>query len=99
MNVSRNTPRLVSHSITLNGEFNTSAVVKGRRKGNTNITQGQVTLESSYTGPLPLSNPKYKDLQVLKNFVSNEHHDFYTSLAHDSIVPDDEPTVGTLMDD
>ena len=98
LKVSRDKPMLILHRDKWQGEFNTSPVVRGRRKGNKNNLTGPVTLESGYTQPLPLSKPKFQDLQVLKRFISPAKQAFYDELTHDGSVPDDVENIGTLAD-
>ena len=99
LQVAREKPKLIMHRNKWNGSFDTSVIVQNRRKGKQNDNQGQITLESSYNDPLPLSKPKFQDLQVLKKFVSPANQEFYSKLPFNSGVKDDEMTVGTLLDE
>ena len=42
----------------------------------------QIEMKQSYTGPLPISMAKFKDLQVLKKFCSPLNHEFFNQLPY-----------------
>ena len=73
-------PRLMLHRDCWNGPFCSSVVCKGARSRK----QPAVPLEASYDGPLPISDAKHADLQVLKRFCSPENQPYYEKLVHNS---------------
>ena len=63
-----------------NGCFS-SAVVK-REASRRKKEPEQIEMKQSYTGPLPISMAKFKDLQVLKKFCSPLNHEFFNQLPY-----------------
>lgn len=78
----------VQHRNTYNGAFTSTVVVNGPKK-NTNQRPchlQEVQLEKAYSGPVPLSMEKFKDLQSLKRYCRQEAQDFLNSLPHQPVI-------------
>lgn len=68
-------PRIMKVRTSWNGMYETAVI----RTAN-HCKVSDTTLSSLYTAPLPISEDKYKDLQVLKRFCSPGVHCFYDQL-------------------
>ncbi|GFO06504.1 vitamin B12-dependent ribonucleotide reductase [Plakobranchus ocellatus] len=68
-----------------------SAVVMPRQKTLAAKIESQIRmpLNGLYSNPIPISEAKYKDLQVLKKFCDPQNAAYYDSLPHDGQIADD----------
>lgn len=75
---------IVEYRNNWNGSFESAVIViRGKKRQNVEdaITKGQPA--QLYDKAIPLSIPKFKDLQVLKNFCNREtSQNFFASLCH-----------------
>ncbi|GFO00108.1 hypothetical protein PoB_002661300 [Plakobranchus ocellatus] len=68
-----------------------SSVVLSRQKTLAAKIEAQMRmpLERLYSNPIPISEAKYKNLQVLKNLFDPQNAAYYDSLLHDGEIADD----------
>ena len=80
MKVDVEKPGLIMHRDNWNGPFQTASVLKrGRRQPQPHPEQ-VIAFKRAHTAPLPISRPKYNDLQVLKMFCSVEVQAYFDRL-------------------
>lgn len=87
--INNNKPNFVYYRNTYFGSYNSGVIsktvprVKATKRATTSTSNQPQPLEKLYTGPLVISEAKYKDLQSLKPFLtSNLAKEFYDSLPH-----------------
>ena len=76
MKFEENQPRFLLYKCGWGGSFLTTDVFPERKSKKKEKT----ALQSSYSELLPISEAKFKDLQVLKQFCSPENQAFYEQL-------------------
>ncbi|GFO15412.1 hypothetical protein PoB_004191700 [Plakobranchus ocellatus] len=88
--VRKEKPLLVEFRNNWSGEFSSGVVVaRGAKAKDAAAAVRANRPEQLYLHPIPLSKPKFKDLQVLKNFCTKESSLlFFNNLPHDGDTPD-----------
>ncbi|GFO01206.1 hypothetical protein PoB_002771100 [Plakobranchus ocellatus] len=82
-------PGLATHRSAWNGPFESSVLVLRSVKAQKDfIRAASCEPKQQFCHPLPISDAKHKDLQVLKKFCSPETHSFYDNLPHDGALRD-----------
>lgn len=77
-------PRMVLHRSSFNGPQTESVVIKAKRKRKRrSLEEGCFEMPTIlYTEKIPVSKPKFQDLQVLKKFCSEEAQHYFDTLPH-----------------
>ena len=52
-----------------------------------------------YTGPIAISEPKFKDLQVLKRFCCPDNYEYFDNIPHEGSVADKFHSDETVISD
>ncbi|GFO24788.1 upf0317 protein c14orf159,mitochondrial [Plakobranchus ocellatus] len=81
---------IFSYRNNWNGRMESAVVMPRQKTLAAKIeSQKRMPLNRLYSNPIPTSEAKYKDLQVLKKFCDPQNAAYYDSLPHDGQIADD----------